>query len=243
MPRQTEKHFNSYVWQLVESTLVEQVLVREIKMDIEWWNLKVFCHFFFLRLRISHSRSGNYCVSDEDCNYHVRCYLWFDMCALMFPMTLRQRGVRVVRWVSRPRNQQMAQRDSKNKRTNCGDIVWSCQHKCALTPCRTHIFLTASLRGVQTSTYTHGSRCLQCGLSYRSISPSPFSCFISRPCCSRTVTSKPYSRRHCPRRTFPLILKARVKRTSARAPRSLATWPIPRTPQVMSPRSSTKSLL
>ena len=37
--------------------------------------------------------------------------------------------------------------------------------------------------------------------------------------------------------------KARVKRTSARAPRSLATWPIPRTPQVMSPNSSTRLLL
>ena len=37
--------------------------------------------------------------------------------------------------------------------------------------------------------------------------------------------------------------KARVVRTSARAPRSLATWPIPRTPQVMSPRSSTRPLL
>ena len=35
--------------------------------------------------------------------------------------------------------------------------------------------------------------------------------------------------------------KARVKRTSAAG--SLATWPIPRTPQVMSPRSSTRLLL
>ena len=37
--------------------------------------------------------------------------------------------------------------------------------------------------------------------------------------------------------------KSTVKSTSARAPRSLATWPIPRTPQVMIPRSSTRSVL
>ena len=37
--------------------------------------------------------------------------------------------------------------------------------------------------------------------------------------------------------------KERVKRTSARAARSLATWPIPRTPQVTSPKSSTLLLL
>ena len=66
-------------------------------------------------------------------------------------------------------------------------------------------------------------------ISYISISPSPFSCFIHRPCCSRTVTLTPRFRLHRLRRALPEP-KARVKRTSARAPRSLATWPIPRTP-------------
>ena len=36
------RSINSYIWQLVESKLVEQVLVGEITMDKEWWNLKVF---------------------------------------------------------------------------------------------------------------------------------------------------------------------------------------------------------
>ena len=79
-------------------------------------------------------------------------------------------------------------------------------------------------------------------MSYLSISPSPFSCFIRRLCCSRTVTSTPRSRLHRLRRTVP-DPKARVKRTSARAPRSLATWPIPRTKQAMSAKSSTRLLL
>ena len=52
----------------------------------------------------------------------------------------------------------------------------------------------------------------------------------------------PRSRLHSLRRTSP-DPKARVKSTSARAARSLATWPIPRTPQVVSPKSSTRSLL
>ena len=53
--------------------------------------------------------------------------------------------------------------------------------------------------------------------------------------------SRPHSRLHRLRRTVP-DPKARVQRTSARAARSLAPWPTPRTPQVMSPRSSTRSL-
>ena len=80
---------------------------------------------------------------------------------------------------------------------------------CAHTPCRTDI------------AHTHGSRCLQC-LGH----VSPFSCFIPRPCCSRTVTLRSHCRLHCPRRNVP-DPKARIKRTSERAPRSLATWPIP----------------
>ena len=79
-------------------------------------------------------------------------------------------------------------------------------------------------------------------MSHLSVSPSPFSCFIHRLCCSRTVTSTPRSRLHLPCRTVP-DPKARVKRTSARAAGSLATWPIPRTPQVMSTKCSTRLLL
>ena len=56
--------------------------------------------------------------------------------------------------------------------------------------------------------YTHGARCLQ-RMSYLPISPSPFSCFIRRLCCSRTVTSTLRSCLHLPCRTFPTS-KARV---------------------------------
>ena len=66
-------------------------------------------------------------------------------------------------------------------------------------------------------------------MSCLSISPSPFSCFIRLLCCSCTVTSRPPSRLQSLRR-ISLDPKARAKRTSARAARSLATWPIPRTP-------------
>ena len=49
-------------------------------------------------------------------------------------------------------------------------------------------------------------------MSYLSISPSPFSCFIRLLCCSRTVTSRPHSCLHSLCRTVPNP-KARVKRT------------------------------
>ena len=110
------------------------------------------------------------------------------------------------------------------------------------TPRRTHIFLThfpcvACRHRVHAWLKVFAAR-----MSLLSVSPSPFSCFICRPCCSRTVTSTPRSRLHLPCRTVP-DPKARVKRTSARAARSLATWPVPRTPQVMNPKSSTRLLL
>ena len=73
--------------------------------------------------------------------------------------------------------------------------------------------------------------CCVC-MSHISDSPSPLSWFIRRPCCSRTVTSTPRSRPHRLRRALP-DPKARVKRTSARAPRSLVTWPIPRTSHLL----------
>ena len=89
-----------------------------------------------------------------------------------------------------------------------------------------HFSDTLSLRGVQTSR----TRMAQgvCSAHVVSTSPSPCSCFIRRLCCS-TVTSTPRSRLHCPCRTVS-DPKARVKRTSARVARSLATCPIPRTP-------------
>ena len=104
-----------------------------------------------------------------------------------------------------------------------------CDGECTHTPCRTHIFLAL----FPCVTYRHEHTWLKVfavRLSYLSISPSPFSCFIHRPCCCRTVTSTRRSRLHLPCRTVP-DPKARVKRTSARAARSLATWPIPRTSQ------------
>ena len=81
-------------------------------------------------------------------------------------------------------------------------------------------------------THTHGSRTrkgILCAYVVSlSISPSPFSCFIRRPCCSRTVTSRPTSPTHSSTpscRTFPTQKRgssALWTRTS-----SLATWPSP----------------
>ena len=106
---------------------------------------------------------------------------------------------------------------------------------------RTFFSDTFSVRGVQTSR----TRMAQCVCSAHVISlhlTFSLSCFIHRLCCSLTVTSTPRSRLHLPCRTVP-DPKARVRRTSARAARSLAPWPIPHTPQVMSPKSSTRLLL
>ena len=97
-------------------------------------------------------------------------------------------------------------------------------------------------------TFTHGSR-LQCACRHLSfISPSRFSCFTRRcSCCSLTVTSRPIptttsltltSTTSC--RTFP----TKKRRSSALRTRtsSLANWPSSFLPQVMSPKSSTRSL-
>ena len=134
---------------------MDNVPVGETKMEVERRSLRIF-----FCLRISHARSGNYCV---------------------------------------------------------------CDGRCTHSPCRTRIFFALSLRGVHAWLKVFAVR-----MSYLTISPSPFSCFIRRFCCSRTVTSTPRSRLHFPCRTV-LGPKARVTRTSARAPGSFATWPIPRT--------------
>ena len=87
---------------------------------------------------------------------------------------------------------------------------------CTHTPCRTHNFLTH----FPCVAYRHRAhawlKVFAVRMSYLSISPSPFSCFIRRLCCSRTVTSRPHSCLHSLCRTVP-DPKARVKRTSARA--------------------------
>ena len=53
-------------------------------------------------------------------------------------------------------------------------------------------------------------------MSHISDSPSPLSCFIGRPCCSRTVTSTSRSRPHRFLRALP-DPEARAKRTSRRS--------------------------
>ena len=91
-----------------------------------------------------------------------------------------------------------------------------CDGRCTHTPCRTHIFLThfpcvAYIHRVHAWLKVFAVR-----MSYLSISPSPFSCFIRLPCCSLTVTWRPPSRPwrlHLPCRTVP-DPKAQVWRTS-----------------------------
>ena len=62
------------------------------------------------------------------------------------------------------------------------------------TPCRTHIFLT-HIPCVAYRRRVHAWRkVFAVRMSYLSISPSPFSCFIRLPCCSPTVISRPPSR-------------------------------------------------
>ena len=77
-----------------------------------------------------------------------------------------------------------------------------CDGVCTHTPCRTHI----SFALFPCVKYRHEHAWLKVfavRMSYLSISPSFFSCFIRRPCCSRTVTSTPRSRLHLPCRTSP----------------------------------------
>ena len=69
--------------------------------------------------------------------------------------------------------------------------------------CRTQIFFAWRTD----IAHTHGSSvcqkvCCMC-MSHIFVSPSPLSCFIRRPCCSRTVTSTPPSRPHRLRRAVP----------------------------------------
>ena len=73
-------------------------------------------------------------------------------------------------------------------------------------------------------------------MSCLSVSPSPFSCFNRRPCCSLTATfSAPHLCRALP------APKARGMRTPTRG--ALSIGQIQRTPQVMSPSCSTKTFL
>ena len=79
-------------------------------------------------------------------------------------------------------------------------------------------------------------------MTYLIISSFPFSYVIRRLDYSRTITSTSRSGLLLPCRTVA-DPKARSKRTSARAARSFATWSIQRTPQIRSPKSSTRLLL
>ena len=105
-----------------------------------------------------------------------------------------------------------------------------CDGGCTHTPCRTHIFLTH----FPCVAPRHRAHAWLKAFAVRHISPShPLHSHVSSAsfCCSRTVTSRPHSCLHSLCRTVP-DPKARVKHTSPRAAGSLATWPIPRTPQV-----------
>ena len=73
----------------------------------------------------------------------------------------------------------------------------------ARTPRVARIFLTQLLCVTYRNRVHAWLKVFAVRMSYLSISPSPFSCFIRRPCCSRTVTSRPHSRLHRFRRTVP----------------------------------------
>ena len=78
-----------------------------------------------------------------------------------------------------------------------------CDGECTHTPCRMHIFF-AHFPCVTYRYRVHAwLKVLAVCMSYLSISPSPFSCFIRRHCCSRTVTSTPRSRPDRLRRALP----------------------------------------
>ena len=105
-----------------------------------------------------------------------------------------------------------------------------------------HFSDTFSLRGVQTSRTRGAQRCLQCACQTSPSRPLHFLTFHPPSLLfphGHSDTSFPSA---LPCRTVP-DPKARVQRTSARAARSLATWLIPRTPQIMNPKSSTRLLL
>ena len=93
-----------------------------------------------------------------------------------------------------------------------------CDGWCIHTRCRTHIFLTHFPCAWCTDIAYAWLKVFAVRMSYLSISPSPFSCFIRFLCCSRTVTSTPRSRLHFACRTVP-DSKARVKRTSGYEPK------------------------
>ena len=193
------RSIHSYSWRLVESKLVDQVLVGEIKKNLDW-SLKVFSQdghgvmnflsWFFLNGRVvpsrgSHPRSSNYCVCDGRCAHTHLLHAQFS-------------GAHFV-----------------HAHFSC---VW---------------------------THMHGSSCLQfaCPLFWLTIFLSCFTRLCS--CCSLTVTSRPLPATtlltpttSC--RTFP----SWKHRSSALRQRTscLATLPSSFLSQVMSPRSSTRSL-
>ena len=71
------RSINSYIWWVLESQLVDQVVVGEIKVDMEWRSLN-----FFLT-EVSQPRSGNCCVCDGWCTHSVSHahFLWHSFFA------------------------------------------------------------------------------------------------------------------------------------------------------------------
>ena len=89
--------------------------------------------------------------------------------------------------------------------------------ECPHTPCRTHIFF-AHFPCVTCRQRVHAwLKVFAVRVSYLSISPSPFSCFIRRLCCFRGHFDT----------TFPSApSSSSFTQAHPRAPGSLATWPI-----------------
>ena len=104
----------------------------------------------------------------------------------------------------------------------CTHTLLSHAHFSALRCVHPHIFMRVNTHAWLKDLNKVFAVCM----SHISVSLSLSSCVTLHPCCSRTVTSTPRSRPHRFRRAQP-DPKARVKRTTAWAPRSLATWPIP----------------
>ena len=64
------RSINQCIWWSVRSKLVDHVLVGDIKMDMEWRSLRIS-----FGIRITHTRSGNYCVCDGGVHTHHAHFL------------------------------------------------------------------------------------------------------------------------------------------------------------------------
>ena len=122
------------------------------------------------------------------------------------------------------------------------------RQRCTQTCCRTHIFSRCTPHSYMRA-YTHGSRSNEKGVCsvYVVSLHLAFSTLMihSLHCCSPTDTSTTSSRPSCAHRFCRAYAdpQARVQRTSVPVRRSLATWPLCSTVQVMCPRSWTRWFL